>query len=145
MTSIFRHLALLAIAGSAHAAVVSFEAADFGLNTTFSSVRTFSFEIDIADPLAPGRTFDNPTMNGVDYDCLVSLLPRLLGFLRSVLSARLQEPSFMTKEVHWSSRFSGEPIFLMGFRSQSWKERGRSVVSMDARSIPGGIIRRSWS
>ena len=112
MTSIFRHLALLAIAGSAHAAVVSFEAADFGLNTTFSSVRTFSFEIDIADSLAPGRTFDNPTLNGVDYDVFGFLVATPSGFPafrleRTIAGAEFYDQgSSLEFEIQWGADLS---------------------------------------
>ena len=80
MNSFLKQLALLAIAGSSHAAVVSFEAADFGLNTTFSNVRTFSFEIDIEDSLAPGRSLDNPRLHGVDYNVFGFLTTTPSGF-----------------------------------------------------------------
>lgn len=53
--------------GSASAAVVTFEASDFGLNPTFNNVLKFSFIIDIADPISPGANLVNPTLNVVQY------------------------------------------------------------------------------
>lgn len=60
--------------GSANAAIVTFEASDFGLNPTFSNVRSFSFMIDIADPISPGANLVNPTLNSVQYNVFGTLV-----------------------------------------------------------------------
>lgn len=57
---------VLTAASQAAAFTIRFEAADFGLNPTFSNVRTFGFSIDVAGPLAPGA-YDDPALVGVDY------------------------------------------------------------------------------
>ncbi len=52
---------------SAKAAVITFDANDFGLNPTFSNVTTFSFTIDLAGAITPGG-FVNPALNSVQYN-----------------------------------------------------------------------------
>lgn len=64
----------------AKAFVISFEASDFGLNPTFSNVQTFAFSIDIAAPLTAGATYNNPLLNGVNYNVSGTLGATPSGF-----------------------------------------------------------------
>jgi hypothetical protein len=57
------------------AAVLTFSAADFGKTPVFSTVQTFSFMIDIDGPLAAGDVFNNPALNGVEYNVFGQLAP----------------------------------------------------------------------
>jgi hypothetical protein len=61
--------------GKTDAAVVTFDASDFGLNPTFSNVQSFAFAIDLADPITPGAKLVNPTINSVVYNVQGSLAP----------------------------------------------------------------------
>ncbi len=67
-------------ASLSQAAVITFEASDFSIDTTFSNVSTFSFSIDIAGPLAAGVTYSNPTLNAVNYSVFGSLDATPSGF-----------------------------------------------------------------
>ena len=58
---------------NAQAAIVTFDASDFGLTPTFSNVQTFSFAIDIADPMTPGAVLDNPALHRVVYNVFGTL------------------------------------------------------------------------
>lgn len=60
---------------TSRAAVITFGAADFILNPTFSNVQTFDFTIDISGPLVAGATYTNPTLNSVVYNASGSLAP----------------------------------------------------------------------
>ena len=64
----------------AQAFVISFEAADFGVNPTFSNVQNFSFSIDIAGPLTAGASYINPVLNGVNYQVFGTLGTTPSGF-----------------------------------------------------------------
>lgn len=58
----------LGISQSAIAATISFQASDFTtVNPTFNNVLNFDFTIELADPLAPGTVYNNPTLTSVDY------------------------------------------------------------------------------
>lgn len=70
---------LLLAAGPAAAFTIGFEAADFGLNPTFSNVRTFNFSIEVAGPLAPG-VYDDPLLDGVEYRVFGTLESTPSGF-----------------------------------------------------------------
>ena len=111
MNSILKQLALLAIAGSSHAVVVRFEAADFDLNPTFSNVRTFSFELDIKDPLAPGRSLNNPQLHGVDYN--------VFGFLTTTPSGF---PAFRLERT-----IAGDEFYAQGSSLEFEIERGADL------------------
>jgi len=65
---------------SAQAFVISFEASDFGKTTIFSNVTTFAFSIDIAGPLTAGTVYNDPTLNGVDYNVFGLLATTPSGF-----------------------------------------------------------------
>jgi hypothetical protein len=70
---------LLPAAGPAAAFTIQFEAADFGLNPTFSDVQTFGFSIEVAEPLAPGA-YDDPVLVGVEYNVSGRLATTPSGF-----------------------------------------------------------------
>ena len=53
------------------AAVLTFDADDFGLTPVYSNVTTFSFRIEIDGPLTPG--FVNPVVNSVTYNVFGNL------------------------------------------------------------------------
>jgi hypothetical protein len=57
---------LFVVAGPAAAFTLAFSSDDFSVTPTFSNVRTFSFSIEIAEPLAPGSYVD-PALDGVQY------------------------------------------------------------------------------
>ncbi|NNL65602.1 MAG: hypothetical protein HKP30_05120 [Myxococcales bacterium] len=65
-------LPLLLVASPATAFTLAFSSSDFGLNPTFSNVVDFTFEIEVAGPLAPG-VYANPTLIGVEYQVNGSL------------------------------------------------------------------------
>jgi len=48
--------------------LLTFQASDFGLNPTFSEVRTFAFSIDLAVPVTAGSSYSNPALTRVDYN-----------------------------------------------------------------------------
>ena len=82
-----------AFASDARAWVMTFEAADFGLNPTFSNVQTFAFTIDIADPMVAGGVYNNPTLNSVVYNVFGVLAPKRpqdspTGLLASTFACR---------------------------------------------------------
>jgi hypothetical protein len=70
---------LLLAAGSAAAFTVEIDASDFGLNPTFSSVRSFDFWIEVKGPLAAGAYLD-PPLEGVDYNVSGKLSMTPSGF-----------------------------------------------------------------
>lgn len=69
----------LLVAMPAPAFTLSFQASDFGLNSTYSNVQSFAFSIEVAGPLAPG-VYANPTLVGVDYRVSGSLSMTPSGF-----------------------------------------------------------------
>ncbi len=64
---------LMAAIPTSHAAVITFEASDFGLNPTFNNTTTFSFTIDIVGTLSAGTTYSNPVLNSVNYNVFGNL------------------------------------------------------------------------
>jgi len=64
----------LTLPGAVHAFVISFTQADFTTNPTFSDVTTFSFAIDIDEPLTAGP-YTDPALTGVDYAVNGNLAP----------------------------------------------------------------------
>ena len=48
--------------------LLTFQASNFGLNPTFSDVRTFAFSIDLAVPVTAGSSYSNPELTRVDYN-----------------------------------------------------------------------------
>jgi len=83
MKAILRGLSFIAASGIssvAHAAVITFEAADFVVTPQFSNVSTFNFTIDLAGPLSTGMSYSNPTLNSVVYGVSGSLSSTPSGF-----------------------------------------------------------------
>lgn len=66
--------------GRSSAALITFDASDFGLTPTFSNVTTFEFTIDIDGPIIAGGSFVNPTLNAVNYQVSGSLEATPSGF-----------------------------------------------------------------
>ena len=81
----------------ANAFVISFEAADFGLNPTFSNVQTFAFSIDIAGPLTAGTSYINPVLNGVNYNVFGTLAATPSGFPAFNLVRAIAGPEFYSQ------------------------------------------------
>ena len=63
----------LGLAGCAHAVVFSFNAEDFTLNPTFSSVQEFTVSIEFNGPLEAGGFYGNTDIVSVDYQVSGSL------------------------------------------------------------------------
>ena len=62
-------LCMLALAPAlSWADLLTFQASNFGLNPTFSDVRTFAFSIDLAVPVTAGSSYSNPELTRVDYN-----------------------------------------------------------------------------
>ena len=59
----------------AQAAVITFSDVDFGKTPIFNNVQAFSFTIDISGPLTAGLSYNNPSLNSVEYSVSGSLLP----------------------------------------------------------------------
>jgi hypothetical protein len=59
---------------------LTFQASDFGLNPTFSEVRTFAFSIDLAVPVTAGSSYSNPELSRVDYNVFGTLDGTPSGF-----------------------------------------------------------------
>ena len=51
----------------AQAAVITFSDVDFGKTLIFNNVQTFSFTIEITGPLTAGVSYNNPSLNSVEY------------------------------------------------------------------------------
>ena len=85
--------------------LLTFEASDFGLNPTFSEVRTFAFSIDIAVPVTAGTSYSSSELNRVDYNVLGTLDDTPSGFpsfdlVRAILASEFySQGSSMTFEV----------------------------------------------
>ncbi len=58
----------VALSSNASAFVIELNSNNFTVNPTFSSVTGFNFSIDIAEPLQAGTTYNNPMLNGVEYN-----------------------------------------------------------------------------
>lgn len=89
-------LALLLVAGTAHAFTLSFSAADFGLNPTFNNVQNFTFSIEVAGPLIPG-VYANPELVGVSYQVKGTLSGTPSGFLAFNLVRNIGGAEFYTQ------------------------------------------------
>ena len=84
---------------------LTFQASDFGLNPTFSEVRTFAFSIDLAVPVTAGSSYSNPELTRVDYNVSGTLGGTPSGFpafnlVRAILGSEFySQGSSMTFEV----------------------------------------------
>lgn len=146
------------IAGQARGDVVTFEASDFGLNPTFSNVRTFSFEIDIAARITPGAILDNPTLNGVRYNVFGQLaagtpsgfsafdLQRDIGgdefyAQGSSLSLQVASTADLTDGLQASELTGVDPVFVFNGREVGTGRYHPAVVRLNADGT--GSIRNS--
>jgi hypothetical protein len=73
-------VAAVGLSSTVQAAVINFEAADFGVSPEFSNVETFNFTIDLVGPLSAGMAYTNPTLNSVVYGVSGSLDSTPSGF-----------------------------------------------------------------
>jgi len=80
----------------AQAAVITFSDVDFGKTPIFNNVQAFSFTIDISGPLTAGLSYNNPSLNSVEYSVSGSLLPdgSPSGFPRFNLERNISGPDF---------------------------------------------------
>ncbi|MEO1530108.1 MAG: PEP-CTERM sorting domain-containing protein [Planctomycetota bacterium] len=144
--------------GQARADIVTFEASDFGLNPTFSNVRTFRFEIDIAAPITPGAILDNPTLNGVRYNVFGQLaagtpsgfsafdLRREIGgdefyAQGSSLSLQIANDADLTDGLQASELVGADPVFVFNGREVGTGRYHPAVVRLNADGT--GSIRNS--
>ena len=85
--------------------LLTFQASDFGLNPTFSDVRTFAFSIDLAVPMTAGSSYSNPGLTRVDYNVSGTLDGTPSGFpafdlVRAILGSEFySQGSSMAFEV----------------------------------------------
>jgi len=85
--------------------LLTFQASDFGLNPTFSEVRTFAFSIDLAVPVTAGSSYSNPALTRVDYNVSGTLDGTPSGFpafnlVRAILGSEFySQGSSMAFEV----------------------------------------------
>ncbi|MEL6104456.1 MAG: PEP-CTERM sorting domain-containing protein [Planctomycetota bacterium] len=144
--------------GQARGDVVTFEASDFGLNPTFSNVRTFSFEIDIATRITPGAILDNPTLNGVRYNVFGQLaagtpsgfsafdLQRDIGgdefyAQGSSLSLQIASDADLTDGLQASELTGVDPVFVFNGREVGTGRYHPAIVRLNADGT--GSIRNS--
>ena len=99
-------LCLLALAPAlSWADLLTFQASDFGLNPTFSDVRTFEFSINIAVAVTAGSSYSNPELTRVVYHVFGTLDDTPSGFTafdlnREILGSEFySQGSSMTFEV----------------------------------------------
>ena len=84
---------------------LTFQASDFGLNPTFSDVRTFEFSINLAVPVTAGSSYQDPELTRVDYHVFGALDRTPSGFpafnlVREILGSEFyNQGSSMTFEV----------------------------------------------
>lgn len=84
---------------------LTFQASDFGLNPTFSDVRTFEFSINLAVPVTAGSSYSDPELTRVDYHVYGTLDDTPSGFpafdlFRTILGSEFySQGSSMTFEV----------------------------------------------
>ena len=55
--------------------VVSFDSDDFGITSVFNDVESFNFSFEVDEPLIAGMTYNDPTLQSVDYS-VFGLLPQ---------------------------------------------------------------------
>ena len=85
--------------------LLTFQASNFGLNPTFSDVRTFAFSIDLAVPVTAGSSYSNPALTRIDYDVSGTLDGTPSGFpafnlIRAILGSEFySQGSSMVFEV----------------------------------------------
>ncbi|MFT5124441.1 MAG: hypothetical protein ACI9TH_004689 [Kiritimatiellia bacterium] len=144
-------------ASSVQALIISFQASDFGLNPTFSNVQTFEFSIDLAGTLTPGTTYNNPTLNGVDYHVFGTLTTTPSGFpafnlLRSIGGAEFYtqgsslsftiSPTADLSDGLQVSDFSGtDPVFTFNGREVGTGRYHPALFQLNADGT--GIIQNS--
>ena len=142
---------------NARAAIVSFEAADFGLNPTFSNVQTFSFSIDIADPITPGANLVNPTLNGVEYNVFGTLANTPSGFpafnlIRTIsgtdfydqgssFSMSISATADLSDGLQVSELVGSDPVFVFNGREVDTGRYHPALVQLNANGT--GSIRNS--
>ena len=94
------------------AELLTFQASDFGLNPTFSEVRTFAFSIDLAVPVTAGSSYSDPELTRVDYSVSGTLGGTPSGFpafnlVRAILGSEFySQGSSMTFEVDITANLS---------------------------------------
>ena len=122
---------------SAHALVISFEASDFTLNPIFSNVQTFEFEIDVADPLLPGMTYNNPGLNGVDYHVFGTLDVTPSGFFAFDLNRSIGGTEFYTQGSSLSFEISATANLSDGLQVSDLAGTG-TVFEFNGREVGTG-------
>ena len=146
-----------AFASDARAWVMTFEAADFGLNPTFSNVQTFAFTIDIADPMVAGGVYNNPTLNSVVYNVFGVLaatpsgfpafnLQRTIGGAEfynqgSSLSFSISPTANIADGLHLSDLSGADPVLVFNGREVGTGRYHPALVELNADGT--GLIRNS--
>ncbi len=90
--------------------VITLSSTDIGITSVYNTINSFQIEITVADPLVAGALYNNPTLDGVDYQVFGSLPdPTPSGFPAFALSRTLPGNSFYSMSPDATVNFSISP------------------------------------
>ena len=131
--------AFLAVSFKAEAEVISFEAADFEVNPSFSNIQTFGFIIDLAGPLTAGASYSNPTLNSVIYNVSGILDATPSGFPAFNLQRTISGSDFYNQGSSLSFTISAQADLSDGLQvSELTAVSGAPVFVFDGREVDTG-------